>query len=165
MVEQVSPRPGVYVFTHIPDPGLLGQRVQMVLQNLWREARPGASHDLPIEDRVLADVLAHGRQNRPAEARHLLEAAAWPAAAIQRLVDDLATATIWTGVVATGLRDSAEPDSQSVMVIGGASSCWLLEQSTAADPSQLRARTVDGQTCLEAFQSLAGQLTKTFTAA
>ena len=163
MVEHVSPKPGVYVFTHIPDPGLLRQRVQMVLQTLVSEARPGASHDLPIEDRVLADVLAHARQNRPVEASHLLEAAAWPAAAIQLFVDDLATATIWTGVVATGLRDSAEPDSQSVMVIRGTSSCWLLEQSS--DPARLRARTVDGQPCLEAFQALAEQLTRTFSAA
>jgi hypothetical protein len=165
MVEHVSPKPGVYVFTHIPDPGLLGQRVQMVLQPLVQAARPGASHDLPIEDRVLADVLAHSRQKRPVEASHLLEAAAWPAAAVQLLVDDLATATIWTGVVATGLRDSAEPDSQSVMVISGARSCWLLEQDAGGDPSRLRARTAGGQTCLESFQVLAGQLTRTFSAA
>jgi hypothetical protein len=165
MVEHVSPKPGVYVFTHIPDPNLLRQRVQMVAQPLLQETRPAASHDLPIEDRVLADVLAQARQNRPVEARRLLETAAWPAEAIGLFVDDLATATIWTGVVATGLRDSADPDSQSVMVIRGPGPCWLLEQHAAGDPSSLRARTVGGQTCLEAFQALAERLTRTFRAA
>ncbi|HYF64482.1 MAG TPA: hypothetical protein VD886_16780 [Herpetosiphonaceae bacterium] len=164
MVEHVSPRPGIYVFTHIPDSALLRQRVRMIAQGILGEAPAPAEHAVSIGDQDLADVLAQVRANDQAGAMQLLEQAGWPQAAIRPFVADLATATIVTGVAATGLRDADQPDSQSIMIVRGATACWLIDQHAAGDPAMLRVRAVDGQTCLESLQALAEPLAKTLGA-
>jgi hypothetical protein len=168
MVEHISPRPGIYVFTHIPDRALLRQRVRMIVQNLLDDTPPAPGYDLALNDQtlaaVLAAVLAEVRQNNPVKAIRLLEQAAWPDDAIKAFAADLAAATIWTGVVATGLRDADQPDSQSIMVMRGATCRWLIEQQTGGDPAALRVSAAAAPACLEAFQALAGRLEQTFGA-
>lgn len=164
MVEHISPRPGIYVFTHIPDRALLRQRVRMIVQGLLDDPQPAPGYELSLGDQTLAEVLAEVRQNNPVKAIRLLEQAAWPADAIQAFAADLATATIWTGVIATGLRGAEQPDSQSIMVMRGATCRWLIEQQAGDDPSALRVSAAAGPACLEAFQALAGRLEQTFGA-
>ncbi|HRI56039.1 MAG: hypothetical protein IAE85_21175 [Anaerolinea sp.] len=156
LVEHSSPRPGIHIFTFLPDEVALAERVQWVLAAIG-SAHHGADFAIVSSDKLIADVFRWSRNNQTAKAADSLVKANWPAGEAQSFVRSCAGFAIYTGLCAWGLRSEQIEGTHTLIAVSDQQRCWLLEpQGERGD--LLRCRSVTGQDATDAMVRMAHPL-------
>jgi hypothetical protein len=156
LVEHSSPRPGIHVFTFLPDEIALAERVQWVLASIGG-AHNGANFDIVSTDKLIADVFRWSRDNQTAKATDNLVKANWPAGEAESFVRSCAEFAIYTGLCAWGLRSERIEGTHTLIAVSDQQRCWLLEpQGERGDI--LHCRSVTGQDVADAMVRMAHPL-------
>jgi hypothetical protein len=157
-VEHQSPRPGVHVFQHLPDANTLVNRIEtrlaVVATDRTRNAR---AEKWTIPDASLNTVLVSLRNGNSAEARSILSHHGWAGAALDALLNDLATAPSWVGMVGWGLREAEPTGGASAILYSGNDRYWLFTP-LPDQPELLAVTQPDGVAAATAFTRLSEPL-------
>lgn len=165
LIEQSSPRTGIYRFAFIPDGETLTYRLQALLAPL--HVATGSSNglqDYQVPSATLAQIFAQ-RQNRQSDgATQLLRERGLPPETAALAARDLLNGPAWLGVAAWGLRSVQPLGAETVMALLGQEHCWLIADASDA-PDQARFIPAAGFDCEAALMSLLKPLLATVTGA
>jgi hypothetical protein len=162
-VEQTSPRPGIHIFTNLPEANAVDYRLGALLAPLssLSGATPTDIADLSVSADVMAQFMEQCNSGENSVSYNTLIQAGWPENAAKQFTHDCNTFPIWVGVAVWNLRN-AEPETLNpVMVFQGDGYCWMTENQEN-DQERLRLRLVDGAQCAAKLMALAEPLKKTY---
>lgn len=161
LVEQHSPRVGIYQFDYVPDMAVLTERVHNLLEALPSVFNVVNGVDLQINSAILASFIELVQDRLLDDARTVLVDAGVEEVVVNDLLADYTTYPSWVGVVTWDLRSGEPQGGETVMVIGGNGRCWLLE-NVAEQSDMMRVRQVSRDVCLQALTHLLEPLNRTY---
>jgi hypothetical protein len=153
MVEHQSPRPGIHLFSLIGDAQALQDRLDTLLAPMIVTKRNSNAEVYTLEDAAVTALVAALRADQHQQAAELLAKHGWSAGAANSAVADLASASLWVGMVGWGLREEQPAGSASLMLYVGAERYWLFAPATQS-PGMLTLTNPSSSEAAQAFIAL-----------
>lgn len=158
LVEHYSPRAGVIQFDYFPNTASMEQRLQALLARAYVHSTSDNVLKLNLSDETFAALLASARGGNAKGALAALDGLQADATTKRQLVDDIATATLFTGLVAWGLREAIPVGNDSVIVISAPKRNWLV--SSNGSNVKLTLSQANGKECEQVFMRLTKPLSQ-----
>lgn len=162
LMEQTSPKPGIYTFAYLPDAEALLAHIEALLAPLsvlHGQESGDSSPEITLSADAMGRFMEQCKGGGGGGARQTLIQAGLSADVADQLAQDCATNPIWISVVAWNLRDGEPQGLDPVMVFQGESYCWLVE-NVENDPKLLRILTRLGKQCQKRLMALTTPLTE-----
>ena len=153
LIQHSSPRAGIFLFEHLPDPEGLTLRVQTLLAPLHPMPSSGIGESLRISAAALTRFMELARGEESDGAAQELTGAGVPDDVANALAEDFKGGTAWVGVVAWGLREEEPQGGNSVMSVMGEDRCWLV-RNVEDQPEDVMISSPSGEECEEALVGL-----------
>lgn len=160
LVEHYSPRAGIYMFNHLPDPQSLVYRVETLLAPLHPLTDGRGRFARSVSAAAMTQFLESSRKGDRDAAELALTTDGCPADMAAALAGECATLPSWIGVVAWGLREEQPAGGNSLMAIMGQDGCWLVE-NVPDQSEQVKVRSASGRECEAAFVAMLQPLSQT----
>lgn len=156
LVEQSSPRPGVFAFEYLPDVAALRARIQEVVGAAWANPALAAAAAIEMSDAALTEILTRARGGDAAGAERVLVQAGANSDSARQCATAISQANLFTGLVAWGLRNATPAGNDSLIVVNAPAGNWLIQP--VPNSQKLIARPAAGPDCERAMLGLTAAL-------
>jgi hypothetical protein len=164
LVEQYSPRAGLYTFRQLEDHIALAERIKsmtlamtLAMADYDHQGDETAAAYQELSAECMAGFLSLATSGDQVTAMSVWRGEGCLPSVGQSLMAGLNTRSHWLATAAWNLNQKQPPASRTVMVIEGEAAFWLVESHTSST-GQVRVHRLNGLACQQSLLQLAGNL-------